>query len=108
MKKTSSLVSALLLAAAVLAGCATHSPIQQPNPDADMHAQMTRQTVDGVMVMARPVHVKSELKSYFDEDLVLYGVLPFHVGFKNLDGVSCRIEAKSAALAAPDGSLLPP
>ena len=91
-----------------LIGCASHTPIKQPNLVSNMEAQQNRQTVDQVEIMVRPIVSKSENKAYYDEDLILYGVLPFHVCFKNNDAnASCLINAEKAVLVNPDGASNP-
>ena len=106
MKKTSSMI---LITALMFFGCATHTPIKQPNLNSNLEAQQTKQILNQVEIMARPIHRKSENKAYYNEDLILYGVLPFHVCFKNNDpNASCQINLENAALVDPDGSPRPP
>jgi hypothetical protein len=85
-------------------GCATHAPIKPPNLLSNLDAQQTRKALNGVEIMARPIHAKTELTAYYDEDLIQYGVLPFHVCFKNSAPDSCGVNTSYAALLEPDGS----
>lgn len=106
MKKTSLLILATL---GMLFGCAAHSTIKAPNLMANMEAQENKQSVNQVEVMVRPIVSKSDNKAYYDEDLIMYGVLPFHVCFRNTasDG-SCHIAAEKTVLMDPNGASNPP
>ncbi len=107
-RKFATLLS-IILFFSFLIGCATHTPIKAPNLNSNMEAQKNKQIADQVEIMVRPIVSKAENKAYYDEDLILYGVLPFHVCFKNLDTqASCHINAEKAALVDPDGTPNPP
>ena len=107
--KKSSIIFSIFFIFSFLIGCATHSAIKQPNLYSDMKAQQNRQTIDQVEIMVKPIVSKKENKAYYDEDLILYGVLPFHVCFKNTNPkASCRIEPEKAILVDPDGTSNPP
>ena len=107
--KKSSIIFSLLFVFSFLIGCATHSPIKQPGLYADMEAQKNKQTTDQIEIMVRPIVSKTDNKAYYDEDLILYGVLPIHVCFKNINqNASCHIKAERAALMDPDGASNPP
>lgn len=54
-----------------------------------MEAQQKRQTTDIVEIIARPIFSKSDLRLHYDENLVFYGVLPIHVGIRNIDRMDC-------------------
>ena len=102
MKKTSLLILAIVY---LLFGCATHTAIKQPNLISNVEAQQNKQTTDQIEIMVRPVISKSENKAYYDEDLIMYGVLPVHVCFKNVDrNASCQIKPEMAELVHPDGT----
>lgn len=96
--------ASLALTLLIILGCATHAPIKRPDLQTNLDAQQNRKTVNGVEIMARPIHAKSELDAYYDEDLIQYGVLPFHVCFKNSAPVSCGINTGYAVFQGPDGS----
>lgn len=107
--KKSSIIFSIFFIFSFLVGCATHSAIKQPNLYSDMKAQQDKQTIDQVEITVKPVVSKSDNKAYYDEDLILYGVLPFHVCFKNTNpNASCRIEPEKAVLVDPDGTSNPP
>ena len=108
LKKTS-IIFSILFVFSFLIGCATHSPIKQPGLYADMEAQKNKQTTDQIEIMVRPIVSKTDNKAYYDEDLILYSVLPIHVCFKNINqNASCHIKAERAALIDPDGAFNPP
>jgi hypothetical protein len=74
-----------------------------------MEAQQNKQTANQIEIMVRPIVSKSDNKAYYDEDLILYGVLPFHVSFRNMgSNESCHIKAEKSALVDPDGKSSPP
>ena len=94
--------------ALTLIGCATHTAIKQPNLNSRLDTQQNKQIVSGVEVMARPLHSIADLKANFDEDLILYGVLPFHVSFRNTNSSICHINMEHMTLIQPDGSSCQP
>ena len=103
MKKENLLI--LISIAFIFFSCASHAPIKQPNLHSNLEAQQNKQVLNNIEIMARPIHSKSEIKNFYDEDLILYGVLPFHLCFKNnSSNASCHIEINKAALIDPDGS----
>ena len=77
LKKTA-IIFSIPFVFSFLIGCATHSPIKQPGLYADMEAQKTKQTTDQIEIMVRPIVSKTDNKAYYDEDLILYGVLLHH------------------------------
>lgn len=84
-------------------GCASHSPIKPPNLQSDISAQQNRRYLNGVDVMVRVVHSKTDLKAYYDEDLILFGMLPFHVCFMNKKDCPCHVGPEHVTLISPDG-----
>jgi hypothetical protein len=106
MKSTAAVT--LMIIFLVASGCATHAPIKHPNLSANLDAQQNRKALNGVDIMARPVHSKSELDAFYDEDLIQYGVLPFHVSLKNNTDRSCGVSQSYALLTGPDGSARSP
>lgn len=103
-----SAAATLLIIFLTASGCATHATIKHPNLSANLDAQQSRKALNGVDIMARPVHSKSELNAFYDEDLIQYGVLPFHVWFKNNTDSSCSVGQPYAVLTGTDGSVLSP
>lgn len=93
-----------LLSGMFLSGCASHKPIKQPNLGADLAAQQEKETLHGVEVIIRPVHQKDMLKNYYDEDLILYGVLPVQVCIDNLSEQERYLGVEYASLISPDGA----
>lgn len=63
--------------------CAHHQPVQVPQLALDLQAQQNKVEKDGVVLMAKPIHRKSELKAYFDDDLLDIGVLPIQISVIN-------------------------
>jgi hypothetical protein len=97
------IVCFFLFSGLFLSGCASHKPLKQPNLGADLAAQQTKETHHGVEVMIRAVHQKDLLSSYYDEDLILYGVLPVQVCIDNLSDQERYLGVEYATLLSPDG-----
>lgn len=64
-------------------GCATHKAARQPDLSYDLKAQENKVDKDGITLMTKCFHLKSELETYFDEDLLKYGVLPIQINLQN-------------------------
>ena len=102
--RKSSIIFSIIFIFSFLIGCATHSSIKQPNLYSNIEAQQDKQTANQIEIMVRPIVSKSDNKAYYDEDLILYGVLPFHVSFRNIGpNASCHIKAEKTALVDPEG-----
>jgi hypothetical protein len=72
-----------LIIAFLLSSCASHNATYQSNLAYDIDAQKNKVTENGIELMAKPVLLKSEYKSYFGENLIKYGVLPVQVYISN-------------------------
>ncbi len=67
----------------LLTSCATHKAARQPNLSYDLRAQENKIDNEGVTLMAKCFHLKSEMVTYFDDDLLQYGLLPVQINLKN-------------------------
>jgi len=81
MKSESLIIFGLILI--VSSGCATHKAARQPDLAYDLKAQENKTEMDGITLMVKAFHLKSELETYFDEDLLKYGVLPIQINLQN-------------------------
>ena len=88
-------------------GCATHAPIKTPDLTSDLVSQREKQVKNDVEVMMLPIHDKQDLKAYFDEDLILFGVLPVKVNIDNLGTDPCFIGVEYAQITDSDGNRNP-
>jgi hypothetical protein len=64
-------------------GCASHKAARQPDLSYDLKAQENKIDRDGITLMVKTFHLKSELSTYFDEDLLKYGMLPIQINLQN-------------------------
>jgi len=64
-------------------GCASHNAAQAPQLGFDLYAQQNKVETHGLILMAKPIHLKSELERYFDNDLLKSGVLPIQIHVLN-------------------------
>jgi len=69
----------LLVVVASFFGCASYKAARQPVLSYDLQAQQDKMENEGVVCMIKPIHLKSELERYFDDDLLQYGILPVQV-----------------------------
>lgn len=96
---------ALVGLVALASGCASHRVTEAPALSFDLEAQQQVVETSGVAMMARPVHAKSELETYFDNDLVRLGILPVQVNLHNKSyGGNLIFSPQSISLYAPDDS----
>jgi hypothetical protein len=64
-------------------GCATYKAARQPNLSYDLTTQQNKVDKDGISLMIKCFHLKSDLTTYFDDDLLKYGILPVQVNLQN-------------------------
>jgi hypothetical protein len=61
------------------ASCASHKAAQIPPLAFDLEAQQNQTMCEGVVLMAKPIHSKTDQEQYFDVDLLEDGILPIQV-----------------------------
>jgi hypothetical protein len=66
-----------------LCSCASHKVVHQSNLTYDLESQKNKVSENGVDLMTKPIHLKSELKTYFDQDLLKDRILPVQVSITN-------------------------
>ena len=81
MKRQPFLIFCMILF--LFSGCAYHMVHRQPDLSHDVKAQKSEVSKDGICLMAKCIHLKSEMKTYFDRDLVHYGILPVQIYIQN-------------------------
>ncbi len=64
-------------------GCATHKAARQPELSYDLRAQENKIEQDGISYLVKCFHLKSDLETYFDDDLLKYGILPVQINLQN-------------------------
>jgi hypothetical protein len=64
-------------------GCASHKAVRQPDLSYDLKAQENKIDRDGLILMVKAFHLKSELTTYFDDDLLKYSILPVQINIQN-------------------------
>lgn len=67
----------------LLSGCAFHMVHRQSNLSLDVKARESEINKDGVRLMVKCIHLKSEMKNYFDRDLLHYAILPVQIYIQN-------------------------
>ena len=72
-----------LTIALLLCSCASHDVTYRSNLTYNIEAQENKVAENGIVLMAKPVLIKSELELYYDEDLLKYGILPVQVYLSN-------------------------
>jgi hypothetical protein len=91
-----------------LSGCASHKVVHQPSLLYDLNAQENKIENEGVICMVKPIHLKSELESYFDDDLLKHGVLPVQISLCNKSyGGSLSFSVDSINLVDPSNARSP-
>lgn len=87
--------------------CSSHKAVRQSNLAFDLEAQQNKTTKDGIELMIKPIHLKSELSTYFDEDLLKYGVLPVQVAICNKGDKPVYFSTEGINLIDPSGKRCP-
>jgi hypothetical protein len=81
MKRQNFLMICLMLF--LFSGCKYPMVLRQPDLSHDVKAQESEVSKDGISFMAKCIYLKSEMKTYFDRDLVHYGILPVQIYIQN-------------------------
>jgi hypothetical protein len=67
----------------LLSSCASYKAVRQPDLSYNLEAQEKKVDTEGVVLMVKCFHSKSELITYFDDDILQYGVMPVQINLKN-------------------------
>jgi hypothetical protein len=90
------------------AGCASHNAAPIPQLGFDLRAQQDKVEDKGLLLMVRPIHEKSHLKTYFDDDILQYGVLPIQIHICNKShGCPVLLSTDGLTLQNATGELVP-
>lgn len=103
MKKCLILVGCLL----TLVACAEYKAVRQPNLSYDLECQQNKVICNGLELMIKPIHLKTDLRNYFDDDLIEYGVLPIQVNLCNRSSETLYFNVEGLNLIDPTNSRLP-
>jgi hypothetical protein len=98
----------LCLCWCALTSCATHNAAQLPQLSLDLNAQQHKVEEKGLVGMVKPIHLPSELKTYFDYDLIADGILPVQIHVMNKSyGKPCGLNTTAINLVDATGTRLP-
>ena len=81
MKLTNFII--LCFSLTLLSSCASYKAARQPDLSYNLEAQQNKIDNEGITLMIKCIHLKSEMKNYFDRDLLHYGILPVQIYIKN-------------------------
>jgi len=84
-----------------------HSPLKPIDLNTDLVAQAERQTHEDIEVMIKPIHEKDQLNVHFDDDLVMFNLLPVQVNIENEGFSPCSIGISQTSLSDPSGNNFP-
>lgn len=73
----------VVVALAFVHACATYQTTTAPSLAYDYGARQHQVEEDGVVLMAKAMHRESDLRQYFDDDPVKYGILPVQIHVEN-------------------------
>ncbi len=100
--------AAICMILVTMTGCASHNAARQPDISFDLQAQENRTEKKGIQLMVKVFHQKSDLKTYFDEDLLQYNILPMQIGLQNKSyGKKVVFNTDGINLIDPTGSRNP-
>jgi hypothetical protein len=79
-----------------------------PQLSLDLNAQQNKVEQKGFIAMVRPIHLQSELKTYFDYDLIADGILPIQIHVTNKAyGKTCLLNTAGINLVNSTGARAP-
>ena len=81
MKRQNLLVFCFMLF--LFSGCTYPMVLHQSDLSHDLKTKESEVNKDGIILMVKCIHLKSEMKNYFDRDLVHYGILPVQIYIQN-------------------------
>jgi hypothetical protein len=81
MKRQNFLIFCIILF--LFSGCTYYVFNRHPDLTKDVKAQESEVNKNGIILMVKCIHIKSEMKTYFDRDLVHYGILPVEIYIQN-------------------------
>ena len=81
MKRQNFLIFCIILF--LFSGCTYYVFNRHPDLTKDVKAQESEVNENGIILMVKCIHIKSEMKTYFDRDLVHYGILPVEIYIQN-------------------------
>jgi len=76
-------ISLMFILLLLMNGCASYNAARPPVLNYDLEAQVNKVELNGVVLMAKPMHLQSELSRYFDNDLMKNGILPIQINIHN-------------------------
>lgn len=81
MKRQNLLIFCFMLL--LFSGCTYPMVLHQSDLSHDLKTKESEVNKDGIILMVKCIHLKSEMKNYFDRDLVHYGILPVQIYIQN-------------------------
>lgn len=81
MKRQNFLIFCIILF--LFSGCTYYVFNRHPDLTKDVKVQESEVNKNGIILMVKCIHIKSEMKTYFDRDLVHYGILPVEIYIQN-------------------------
>jgi hypothetical protein len=90
-----------------LISCSSHNPVQQSNLSYDLEAQKNKVTKNGIDLITKPIHIESELKTYFEQDLLKYRILPVQVSISNNSTEDLYLSTEGISLIDPSHESYP-
>jgi hypothetical protein len=76
-------VCGVLVSFCLVTSCASHKTAQLPQLTLDANAQQNKVEQGGFVGMVKPIHLKSELMTYFNYDLIADDILPVQINIFN-------------------------
>jgi len=81
MKRQNFLIFCFMLF--LFSGCTSRMVLRQSDLAHDLKTKESEVSKDGIILIVKCIHLKSEMKNYFDRDLVHYGILPAQIYIQN-------------------------
>lgn len=81
MKRQNFLIFCLMLF--LFSGCTSRMVHRQSDLSHEITTKEIELNKDGISLMVKCIHLKSEMKNYFDRDLLHYGILPVQIYIQN-------------------------
>jgi len=98
----------IFLSFCMVTSCASHKAAQLPQLNLDVNAQQDKVEQRGFVGMVKPIHLESELKTYFDYDLITDDILPVQITILNKAyGKPCMFSPTGINLVDTSGNRMP-
>lgn len=97
----------LILIITFSAGCASRNAVNQPSLYLDLKSHQNKVVKNDITLLVKPIHKLADLKAYYDEDAIRYGVLPVQIFIQNQSDDNYILNTDGINLTSSTGERIP-